>query len=382
MIPYGRQFTAEEELAALTEVMSSGWLTQGKRVPEFEQQLASYCAAKHVVAVSSGTAALHVACLALGLGEGDRLWTTPISFVASANCGIYCGADVDFVDIDPHTRNLSVNALEQKLRKAKREKKLPKILVVVHFAGVVCDMKVLAVLADEYGFHIIEDAAHAIGSRFDESSVGDCRYSDATVFSFHPVKTLTTGEGGAVSCNSDTLMNKLRLLREHGVSKNPENYVSDAHGPWYYEQNSLGFNYRMTDLHAAIGSEQLKRLPSFIKKREQLVERYRSLLADTKVKLVPAQADNTIAWHLFVIELPSDINRRAVYDHMIARQVGVNVHYIPIHLQPFYRQRGFRPGDFPVAENYYKNALTLPLFTELTFEQQDYIVASLREVLQ
>ena len=382
MIPYGRQFTAEEELAALTEVMSSGWLTQGKRVPEFEQQLASYCAAKHVVAVSSGTAALHVACLALGLGEGDRLWTTPISFVASANCGIYCGADVDFVDIDPHTRNLSVNELEQKLRKAKREKKLPKILVVVHFAGVVCDMKVLAVLADEYGFHIIEDAAHAIGSRFDESSVGDCRYSDATVFSFHPVKTLTTGEGGAVSCNSDTLMNKLRLLREHGVSKNPENYVSDAHGPWYYEQNSLGFNYRMTDLHAAIGSEQLKRLPSFIKKREQLVERYRSLLADTKVKLVPAQADNTIAWHLFVIELPSDINRRAVYDHMIARQVGVNVHYIPIHLQPFYRQRGFRPGDFPVAENYYKNALTLPLFTELTFEQQDYIVASLREVLQ
>ncbi|WP_188151691.1 UDP-4-amino-4,6-dideoxy-N-acetyl-beta-L-altrosamine transaminase [Teredinibacter waterburyi] len=382
MIPYGRQFTAEEEMAALTEVMSSGWLTQGKRVPEFEQQLASYCAAKHVVAVSSGTAALHVACLALGLGEGDRLWTTPISFVASANCGIYCGADVDFVDIDPHTRNLSVNALEQKLRKAKREKKLPKILVVVHFAGVVCDMKVLAVLADEYGFHIIEDAAHAIGSRFDESSVGDCRYSDATVFSFHPVKTLTTGEGGAVSCNSDTLMNKLRLLREHGVSKNPENYVSDAHGPWYYEQNSLGFNYRMTDLHAAIGSEQLKRLPSFIKKREQLVERYRSLLADTKVKLVPAQADNTIAWHLFVIELPSDINRRAVYDHMIARQVGVNVHYIPIHLQPFYRQRGFRPGDFPVAENYYKNALTLPLFTELTFEQQDYIVASLREVLQ
>lgn len=382
MIPYGRQFTAEEELAALTEVMSSGWLTQGKRVPEFEQQLASYCAAKHVVAVSSGTAALHVACLALGLGEGDRLWTTPISFVASANCGIYCGADVDFVDIDPHTRNLSVNALEQKLRKAKREKKLPKILVVVHFAGVVCNMKVLAVLADEYGFHIIEDAAHAIGSRFDESSVGDCRYSDATVFSFHPVKTLTTGEGGAVSCNSDTLMNKLRLLREHGVSKNPENYVSDAHGPWYYEQNSLGFNYRMTDLHAAIGSEQLKRLPSFIKKREQLVERYRSLLADTKVKLVPAQADNTIAWHLFVIELPSDINRRAVYDHMIARQVGVNVHYIPIHLQPFYRQRGFRPGDFPVAENYYKNALTLPLFTELTFEQQDYIVASLREVLQ
>jgi UDP-4-keto-6-deoxy-N-acetylglucosamine 4-aminotransferase len=382
VIPYGRQFTAEEELAALTEVMSSGWLTQGKRVPEFEQQLASYCAAKHVVAVSSGTAALHVACLALGLGEGDRLWTTPISFVASANCGIYCGADVDFVDIDPHTRNLSVNALEQKLRKAKREKKLPKILVVVHFAGVVCDMKVLAVLADEYGFHIIEDAAHAIGSRFDESSVGDCRYSDATVFSFHPVKTLTTGEGGAVSCNSDTLMNKLRLLREHGVSKNPENYVSDAHGPWYYEQNSLGFNYRMTDLHAAIGSEQLKRLPSFIKKREQLVERYRSLLADTKVKLVPAQADNTIAWHLFVIELPSDINRRAVYDHMIARQVGVNVHYIPIHLQPFYRQRGFRPGDFPVAENYYKNALTLPLFTELTFEQQDYIVASLREVLQ
>ena len=382
MIPYGRQFTAEEELAALTEVMSSGWLTQGKRVPEFEQQLASYCAAKHVVAVSSGTAALHVACLALGLGEGDRLWTTPISFVASANCGIYCGADVDFVDIDPHTRNLSVNELEQKLRKAKREKKLPKILVVVHFAGVVCNMKVLAVLADEYGFHIIEDAAHAIGSRFDESSVGDCRYSDATVFSFHPVKTLTTGEGGAVSCNSDTLMNKLRLLREHGVSKNPENYVSDAHGPWYYEQNSLGFNYRMTDLHAAIGSEQLKRLPSFIKKREQLVERYRSLLADTKVKLVPAQADNTIAWHLFVIELPSDINRRAVYDHMIARQVGVNVHYIPIHLQPFYRQRGFRPGDFPVAENYYKNALTLPLFTELTFEQQDYIVASLREVLQ
>lgn len=376
MIPYGRQHISELEINAATSVLQSDWLTQGPKIGEFEQALALYVQAPHAVVCSNGTAALHAACAALSLGAGDELWTSPISFVASANCGIYLGAKVDFVDINPQTRNICPIKLAEKLKAGR----IPKILVAVHFAGVACDMRAIFALAQEYGFYVIEDAAHAIGTIVDGVPVGACRYSHATCFSFHPVKNLTTGEGGAITTSDDQMAKRLRLFVSHGITKNTQEFIADVAPPWYYEQQTLGFNYRMCDIQAAIGIVQLTQLEEFIVKRAQLVERYNSLIADLPVTL-PAKSENQrIAPHIYVIELPKE-QRLSTFQALKASGIGVNVHYIPIHLQPYYQQLGFKSGDFPDAEAYYAGALTLPLFVDMTFDEQDFVVAQLRQAL-
>ncbi len=382
MIPYGHQHIDVEEINAVVEVLHSGWLTQGPMVPAFEQAVSDYCGADNAVAVSNGTAALHLACIALGLGHGDSLWTSPNTFVASANCARYCGADVDFIDIDPLTRNLSLSALSTKLKQAKNNNCLPKVVVPVHFAGLPCDMEGIAKLAKEYGFYVIEDAAHAMGSRYGDVIVGSCRHSDMTVFSYHPVKTMTSAEGGMITCNDRGLAQRLRELRSHGISKEQESLQNTSHGPWYYEQQRLGFNYRMNDIQAAMGVVQLKRLAGFIGKRRQLVSRYNDAFEDLPLKFVREADSDCAAWHLYVIELPSASSRQEIYDTLIAKGIGVNVHYIPVHIQPYYQQQGFNEGDFPKAEHYYKGALTLPLYPDLTEFEQDFVIASLRECLQ
>lgn len=385
MIPYGRQHLEEEEIAAVVAVLRSDYLTQGPKVNAFEQAVAAYCGAQFGVAVSNGTAALHLACLALGLTAGDYLWTSANTFVASANCGRYCGASIDFIDIDPQTRNLSIDYLSQKLQRAKLAGNLPKIIVVVHFAGVPCDIAAIKSLSQQYGFYIVEDAAHAMGSQVNSDTVGSCRYSDMTIFSFHPVKTITTAEGGLICCNDSQYAEKLRQLRSHGVSRSDQDFCQPSDGPWYYEQQDLGFNCRMTDIQAAIGLIQLTRLPVFIERRQQLVDRYNHLLAGLPLTLPRALIGVKPAWHLYVVELcgvdSNTFDRRVIYDAMVAKGIAVNVHYIPVHLQPYYQQLGFCRGDFPVAEAYYAQALTLPLYPDLTEQQQDYVVNALKELL-
>ncbi|HAC68475.1 MAG TPA: UDP-4-amino-4,6-dideoxy-N-acetyl-beta-L-altrosamine transaminase [Pseudomonas sp.] len=379
-IPYGRQSISEEDIAAVTAVLRSDWLTQGPMIERFEQAVAQRCEAMHGVAVCNATAALHIACLALDLGPGDLLWTSPNTFVASANCARYCGADVDFVDIDPHTLNLSVPALATKLDIAERAGRLPKILVPVAFAGQSCDMAAIQVLARRYGFKVIEDASHAIGARYAGQPVGSGAQADITVFSFHPVKIVTTGEGGLLTTKDAALAERLRRLRSHGITRDPGLLQDQAQGGWYYEQLELGFNYRMTDIQAALGLSQLERLVPFITRRRALVQRYRELLAEVPVGLIGNQAGAESAWHLFPIRVDGG-QRAHVFAGMRAAGIGVNLHYIPVHLQPYYRALGFAPGDFPEAERYYAQALSLPLYADLSEAQQDRVVQTLATLL-
>ncbi len=380
MIPYGRQDISATDVAAVVETLQSDWLTQGPTIERFERVIADYCGAAHAVAVNSATSALHIACLALDLGPGKRLWTSPNTFVASANCALYCGAEVDFVDIDFDTGNMSLTALAEKLRKAEQQGALPNIVVPVHFAGQPCDMPGIRDLADRYGFRILEDASHAIGARYGEDLVGCGKYADVTVFSFHPVKIITTAEGGMALTNSAELAATMRRLRSHGITREATEMEGPNEGAWQYQQVELGFNYRMTDLQAALGISQLRRLNEFVSRRHQLVARYECLLADVSAGRPVLKAPATSAWHLYVVHVPAHV-RRHVFDVMRAAGIGVNVHYIPVHLQPYYRRRGFKPGDFPAAEHHYATAISLPLYPGLGEAEQDMVVNVLAQAL-
>ena len=385
MIPYGKQDITQADIDSVVSVLKSNFLTQGPQVPAFENALMKATGADYALAVNSATSALHIACLALELGKGDILWTTPITFVASANCGLYCGATVDFVDIDPATYNLCPKALEQKLVLAKKEGKLPKVVVAVHLCGQPCDMKTIHALSIEYGFKIIEDASHAIGGRYLEQPIGACEYSDITVFSFHPVKIVTTAEGGAALTNCKTLADKMALYRSHGITRDEALMENASHGGWYYEQIDLGFNYRMTELQAALGVSQMSRLSEFVSARHQLAARYYEKLAELPITL-PYQLPNTYSGlHLYVIRLNlSEISKthKEVFDALREQGIGVNLHYIPVHLQPYYQKMGFKQGDFPNAENYYSNAISLPMFHGMTHEQQDEVISKLSLILE
>ncbi len=378
MIPYGRQWIAEEEIAAVTAVLTSDFLTQGPQVPAFEAALMDATGAAHAVAVNSATSALHIACLALGLGPGSLLWTSPNSFVASANVGLLCGADVDFVDIDPSTFNMCPQALAAKLETAER---MPDLVMPVHFGGEPCDMPAIAALAARYGFKVIEDASHAVGARCAGAPVGACAHSDAAVFSFHPVKIVTTAEGGAALTQDTALAETMTRLRSHGVTRDPAALERPGEGAWWYEQHDLGLNYRMTDVLAALGVVQMTRLEAFICARERLAARYDDALADLPLKTQARSPAQRSALHLYPITLDAPERRRAVFDALRAAGMGVNVHYIPIHTQPFYAARGFRPGDFPNAERYYAGALSLPLYPALTDADQDQVIQALAEAL-
>ena len=383
MIHYGRQSISDADIQVVTDVLKSDWLTQGPQVPLFESVVAEYCGVKFGIAVNSATSALHIACLALGLGEGDYFWTSPNSFVASANCGLYCGAKVDFVDIDPETYNMSVEKLERKLIQAKKDNRLPKIVIPVHFAGQSCDMRRIYSLSQEYGFNIIEDAAHAIGGRYLDRSIGGCQYSDITVFSFHPVKIITTAEGGLATTNDEVLAERMRLYRSHGVTRDPRLITKQVEGRWHYQQVDLGFNYRMTELQAALGVSQMQRLDEFITKRHILQERYDSLLSDDLPVIKPYQGqDSYSSLHLYPIQIDLENTgktRKKIHSKLWDNDIAVNVHYIPIHTQPYYQQLGFKEGDFPSSEAYYNRVISIPLFHAMTFDQQDKVIATLEK---
>ena len=384
MIPYGRQEISDADIEAVVAVLKSDYLTQGPRVPEFEQAVAGYCGAGYGVAVNSGTSALHVACLALGVGKGDLVWTSPITFVASANCARYCGADVDFVDIDSGTYNISVPALRKKLEQAAQSGRLPKVLIPVHFSGQSCDMVPIRELADQYGFSLIEDACHAVGGRYRDEKIGSCRYSDITVFSFHPVKIITTAEGGMALTNDAGLARKMDLYRTHGISRNPEEMTRVADGPWYYQQLELGYNYRMTELQAALGISQLTRLDEVVEKRHLLARRYDELLKDLPLTLPLQEETNYSAYHLYVIRLRlSEIarSRRQVFEALREAGIGVNLHYIPVYSQPFYSDSAVSYEDFTEAEAYYSEAITIPLYHHMRFSDQDLVVERLTSIL-
>lgn len=385
MIPYGRQDISEQDIAAVVAVLKSDFLTQGPAIPAFEAAVQAACGAPHAVAVSSATAALHIACLALDLGPGDRLWTSPNTFLASANAAIYCGADVDFVDIDPKTYCMSVEALAAKLERAEAAGRLPKIVMPVHFAGQCCGLAEMRALADRYGFRIVEDASHAIGAAYRDGMVGDGRFSDICVFSFHPVKIVTTAEGGVCTTRDAALATRLQELRSHGMTRDPARMEWESEGPWYYQQIALGLNYRMTDMQAALGASQMTRLAAFVDARHRLAARYEARLANLPVVTPWQDPEGRSALHLYPLRLRLDAigkTRRAVFESMRADGIGVNVHYIPVHLQPFYRRRGFRPGDFPEAEAYYAEALTIPLYAMLTEAEQDTVVETLARAIR
>ena len=382
-IPYSRQQVLPEDIAAVTAVLQSDFLTQGAVTPRFEEAFAQRHGVAHAVAVANATAGLHIACLALGVGPASRVWTCTNSFLASANCAAYCGAEVDFVDIAPATRNMSVAALQEKLAQAAAAGRLPDVLIPIDFAGLPCDLREMRELADAHGFRILEDASHATGATDEGQPVGS-RYADISVFSLHAVKIITSGEGGMVTTNDAPLAERLRLLRSHGMVRDAAQFTGDEQGPWVYEQQELGFNYRMTEIQAALGLSQLQRLSQLQERREQLAARYDALLAGLPLLLPARVAGRASAWHLYVVEIDealSGADRRAVFERMRAAGIGVNVHYIPIHTQPFWRARGFAVGDFPLAERYYRRALSLPLHPALTHEEQQYVVDTLRATL-
>ena len=384
MIPYGRQDITQADVDAVVEVLTSDFLTQGPMVPRFEQDVANHVGAKHAIAVNSATSALHIACLALGLKAGDRLWTSPVTFVASANCALYCGADVDFVDIDFKTYNLCPLSLEKKLVEAEEQGRLPKIVVVVHLCGQPCDMRAIWQLGQRFGFKIIEDASHAIGGKYRDEFIGGCQYSDITVFSFHPVKIITTAEGGMALTNDDQLAERLALLRSHGVTREPSLMTQEPDGPWYYQQVDLGFNYRMTELQAALGISQLERLDDYVSRRHELAARYDELLSGLPVTTPWQHKDSYSGYHLYVIRLQLDkltASHRNVFESLQEQGIGVNLHYIPVHTQPYYQRMGFQVGDYPEAERYYREAISLPMFQTMTDKQQDEVVAALRKAI-
>jgi len=384
MIPYGRQDISLADIEEVVGVLRSDFLTQGPQVPRFEKEVCKKVGADYALAVNSATSALHIACLALGLSDGDLLWTSPITFVASANCGLYCGADVDFVDIDPRNFNLCPTALEAKLREADAANRLPKVVVVVHMCGQSADMEKIAALGNRYGFRIIEDASHAIGGKYQGAYIGNCRFSDITVFSFHPVKIITTAEGGMAVTNDPTLAQKMELYRSHGITRDTSQMTREPDGPWYYQQVDLGYNYRMTDLQAALGVSQMQRLDAFVMRRHELAERYDRLLTALPL-VIPWRANETYsAFHLYVVRLKRDKttqSRREVFEALRGLGIGINVHYIPVHVQPHYSAMGFKSGDYPEAERYYEQAISLPLFAKMTNDQQDEVVRALQEVL-
>lgn len=384
MIPYGKQEITQSDIDAVVSVLKSDFLTQGPMVPKFEEAVSRHVGSRHAVAVNSATSALHIACLALGLGKDDWLWTTPITFVASANCGLYCGAQVDFVDIDPKTYNLCPSTLKVKLEQAKKENRLPKVVVAVHLSGLPCDMASIACLAKEYDFRVIEDASHAIGGKYQGEFIGNCQYSDITVFSFHPVKIVTTAEGGMAVTNDDDLASKMSLLRSHGITRDPALMTREPDGPWYYQQVDLGFNYRMTELQAALGVSQMQRLDSFVACRHELAKRYDELLANLPVTTPWQHPDSYSGLHLYVIRLqPENISRsrNEVFEALRQQGIGVNLHYIPVHTQPYYQQMGFAEQDYPESMAYYSEAISLPMFHGMSEEQQNEVVSVLTRVL-
>lgn len=385
MIPYGRQDISQADIDAVIETLQSDFLTQGPAVERFETALTDYCGAAFAVAVNSATSALHIACLALELGPGDLLWTSPITFVASANCALYCGADVDFVDIDPATFNMCPRALETKLETAQAAGRLPKVIVPVHMTGQSCDMAAIAALARKYGVRVIEDASHAIGGHYLGAPVGNCAHSDITVFSFHPVKIVTTAEGGAAMTNDVRLAERLRLFRSHGITRDPRLMTHAPDGPWYYQQVELGYNYRITDLQAALGVSQMARVDDYVARRHAIADRYDALLAGLPVLTPLRHPDGRSALHLYVIRLAPEAlarpGRRAVFEGLRARGVGVNLHYIPVHTQPYYSKFGFAQGDFPAAEAYYASAISLPMFPTLSEDDQRRVVDALKDTL-
>ncbi len=384
MIPYGRQDITNADVEAVLQIMRSEFLTQGPQVPLFEDALKSELGVKHAVAVNSATSALHIACLALDLCQGDLVWTTPVTFVASANCALYCGADIDFVDIDPKSYNIDTCALEQKLINSAKANRLPKILIAVHFAGRSCDMQVIANLSIKYGFKVIEDGSHAIGGSYMGERVGSCMYSDITVFSFHPVKIITTGEGGAAVTNDSAIARRLQLLRSHGITRDESSMVGSSEGDWYYQQIDLGFNYRMTDLQAALGCSQICRLTNYVERRNTLAIRYSELLSGLPLSTPIFTNQIKSSWHLYVVRLDVNKlrkNRAEIFTSLRGKGIGVNIHYIPVHLHPYYQKLGFRIGDFPMSEAFYSEALTIPLFPTMTTSDQNYIIQCMREEL-
>lgn len=380
MIYYGRQSVNEADIETVVSVLRSDFLTQGPAIERFEKRVAEYCGAKYAVAVTNATSALHIACRAAGLSHGDTLWTSPITFVASANCGRYCGTKVDFVDIDDTTYDMSVDELEKKLEAGG----CPQVVVPVHLCGQSCDMEKIKALAKRYGFTVIEDASHALGATYKDTKVGSCVYSDMTVFSFHPVKIITTGEGGMVLTNSKELYEKLILYRSHGITRDAAKMTREADGPWYYQQIELGYNYRMTDIQAALGYSQMERLDAFVARRRALAKQYDELLSDLPLRTPKQSADTNSSWHIYVVRLDKARVKKSkteIFEEMKARGVTLNLHYIPVYMQPYYQALGFNQGDFPVSERYYEEAFTLPLYCELTDEQQDTVVNALKEVL-
>ena len=384
MIYYGKQDINEADIQAVEAVLRSDFLTQGPAIERFEQRVAAYCGVKYAVAVCNATSALHIACLAAGLGKGDLLWTSPITFVASANCARYCGADVDFVDIDENTYNMSVPALEQKLQEAKRRGRLPKIVVPVHMAGQSCDMRAIKKLSEEYGFTLLEDASHCIGADYADTKVGSCAYSDMAVLSFHPVKIITTGEGGMVLTNDAALYEQLCLYRSHGITRDPKHMTKESDGDWYYQQVALGFNYRMTDIQAALGASQMDRLDEFVARRRALAARYNELLQDLPLRAPFVLEEAQPSWHLYIVRIDFDRVRKTkqqIFVEMRARGIALNLHYIPVHTQPYYEALGFHAEDCPAAMEYYREALTLPLYPCMTDAEQEMAARALREVL-
>jgi len=384
MIPYGRQDIKQTDIDAVVDVLKSDFITQGPVLPRFEQAVATYCEAGHALAVNSATSALHLACLALELGPGDWLWTTPNTFVASANCGLYCGAQVDFVDIDPLTYNMCPKKLESKLLQAQSTGCLPKVVVAVHLCGCPCDMRTIHKLANRFGFKVIEDASHAVGGKYRDKPVGSGQYSDVTVFSFHPVKIITTAEGGMALTNDTKLASKMMLLRSHGITRDPSLMTHEADGPWYYQQIELGFNYRMTELQAALGLSQLKRLDEYVTRRHVLAQRYDRLLLALPLQTPHQPSECYSGLHLYIIRLQLDQithSHREVFESLREQGIGVNLHYIPVHTQPYYQAMGFKLGDFPEAERYYCEAISLPMYPTMTEAQQDEVVTALRKAL-
>ena len=384
MIYYGKQNISEEDIKAVEAVLRSDFLTQGPAIERFERSVAKYCGVKYAVAVCNATAALHIACLSAGLKAGDILWTSPITFVASANCGRYCGADVDFVDIDEKTYNMSVEALEEKLCRARKENKLPKVVIPVHLAGQSCDMARIKDLSEEYGFTIIEDASHAVGADYRDTKVGGCAFSEMTVFSFHPVKIVTTGEGGMVLTNRQEIYENLKIYRSHGITRDPARMTHESDGAWYYQQITLGCNYRMTDIQAALGVSQMTRLDAFVARRRELAVRYNALLHDLPFVTPYVMEGANPSWHIYVVRMiPDQIGKtkQQIFEEMKEQGIVLNLHYIPVHRQPYYEKLGFRQGDFPESEKYYEEAFTLPLYYDLTDDEQDRIVGALKKAL-
>lgn len=385
VIPYGRHEISEADIDAVVEVLRSDFLTQGPMVPHFEKLVANYCGSDYAVAVNSATSALHLACLALELGPGDRVWTSPITFVASANCGLYCGAVIDFVDISPFDFNMSVTALTEKLEFAAKMGTLPKIVIPVHLAGQSCDMASIYALSQKYGFKIIEDASHAIGGRYNSEPIGSCRFSDITVFSFHPVKIITSAEGGMAVTNDVQLADKMALLRSHGITRDEKKMTRPADGAWYYEQIALGFNYRLTDLHAALGVSQLKRLDQFVSRRHEIANIYHYALRDLLLALPAENSGTYSSYHLYIVSLIEShhvARRGEIFEALRKQGVMVNLHYIPVHMQPYFTGLGFKKGSYPVAEDFYQRALSIPIFPSLTQDQQSYVVNCLHDILK